>query len=110
MKKTQKKTTKKTATKPPAYVLVRSNMAGVHFGEIVSRRGNSVRLKNSIRLWQWNSRFTLSELAVLGVNTKQSCKFSVANPGVVEIFDCCEIADVTAVASESIRSVGPYSQ
>ena len=53
------------AKKKIKYVIVRSHTAGVHFGEFVSRRGDTVILKNSIRLWQWSGA-SLSQVASIG--------------------------------------------
>lgn len=47
------------------FVIVRSHTAGVHAGEYVSRKGDTVILKNSIRLWQWSGA-SLSQVAVTG--------------------------------------------
>ena len=47
------------------FVIVRSQTAGVHAGEYVSRKGDTVILKNSIRLWQWSGA-SLSQVATTG--------------------------------------------
>ena len=56
-----KKTTKRRA------VLVRTYSAGVHFGYLVSRKGQEVVLAGSRRIWYWKGANTLSEIALHGV-------------------------------------------
>lgn len=58
-------------------VLIRTRSAGVHFGELVSRTGQEVHLKNARRLWSWNGALSLSEVSVKGVDLEKS-KISVA--------------------------------
>jgi hypothetical protein len=49
------------------YVIVRTYSAGVHFGELVDRRGKEVDLANARRIWSWNGANTLHEIALAGV-------------------------------------------
>lgn len=49
------------------YVVVRTYSAGVHVGELVSRKGQEVTLANSRRLWRWQGANTLNEVARSGV-------------------------------------------
>ena len=58
----KKKPAKKTTTKKLPYVVVRTYSAGVHVGELKSRKGKEVVLINARRLWKWCGAFTLSEL------------------------------------------------
>ena len=51
-------------------VIIRTYSAGVHFGELIEKSGNEVILKNSRRLWYWetlNNGISLSEIANAGV-------------------------------------------
>lgn len=57
-------------------VLVRTQGAGVHFGELVSHSGQEVHLKNARRLWSWVGALSLSEVASNGVTISGS-KISV---------------------------------
>lgn len=59
-----------------SFVLIRSYSAGVHFGTLESRKGKEVHLKNARRLWNWNGALSLSEVAMKGVDIKNS-KISV---------------------------------
>lgn len=86
------------------YVIVRTYSAGVFAGELVSRKGQEVVLKNSRRLWYWKGAASLSQLAVDGVSCPDGCKFPVAMPH-HEVTQAIEIIDVTSKARKSIESV-----
>lgn len=57
-------------------VLIRTNGAGVHYGKLIARNGQEVHLKSARRIWSWNGALSLSEIAVSGVDLKNS-KLSV---------------------------------
>lgn len=59
-----KKIAKKTKAKKP-YVIVRSHTAGVHAGYLESRKGDTLILIESRRLWQWSGA-SLSQVANTG--------------------------------------------
>lgn len=51
-------------------VIIRTQSAGVHYGELSEKSGKEVILKNSRRLWYWkttNKGISLSEVANTGV-------------------------------------------
>lgn len=58
------------------FVLIRTAVAGVHFGTLLSKDGKEVHLKNARRLWSWTGALSLSEVSVKGPNIKNS-KISV---------------------------------
>jgi hypothetical protein len=77
--------------------IVRSNNAGVFFGEIKERIGEEITMGNVRRLWYWSGAASLSQLAMEGVNRKEDCKFTMYVPeitifGVIEIIPCTEKA------------------
>lgn len=86
-----------------SYVIVRTYSAGVFAGEIVSKDGKSVVLKNARRLWYWDGAASLSQLAVEGVSKPSTCKFAV--PVNVELTEAIEILQVTPEARENIEKV-----
>lgn len=89
MRKVERKT--KAKSKIP-YVIVRAQKAGVHAGELASSAGGKVRLRNARRIWYWAGAATLSELAVYGSSSPDTCKFP---PAVAEMW--IPIADVGEV-------------
>jgi hypothetical protein len=57
-------------------VIVRTYSAGVHVGNLVSLEGATCVLSNARRIWKWAGAFTLNEIALQGVDRKNSriCK------------------------------------
>lgn len=89
--------------------IVRANGAGVFFGEIVKKDGDTVTMKNARRLWYWNGASSLSELAQYGVARPADCKFPCAVDE-VEVFNVLEILSVTEEAGKSIDGVKEWQQ
>ena len=77
------------------YVLCRFCSAGVHAGILVSQEGDQVVLKDSRRLWKWESTgVALSSVAQIGLT---GGKLDVVNPlikinGVIEVILCTDKA------------------
>lgn len=90
------------------YVIVRTYSAGVFAGELESRNGKEVVLKNARRLWYWEGAASLSEMAIKGVSKADKCKFPCEVPSVL-LTEAIEILDVTDEAKNSIKSVKEWS-
>jgi len=86
------------------YVIVRTQSAGVFAGELESRTGQEVVMRNARRLWYWSGAASLSQLAVDGPQCPLDCKFPVAVER-VELLQAVEILDVTPIARLAIESV-----
>lgn len=86
------------------YQIVRTYSAGVFAGEVESRNGREVVMRNARRLWYWSGSSSLSELATRGTSKPAECKFPVAVDR-VELLEVIEILDVTPEAKASIESV-----
>lgn len=95
-------------SKKKRYVIVRTYSAGCFAGELISRNGKEVTLKNARRLWQWSGAASLSQLAVDGTNAPASCKFPAPTPN-HELTEAIEIIDATPTARASIESVPIWS-
>lgn len=54
------------APEPVRYVLIRSHLAGVFVGELLSRSRDSARLRASRRVWYWKGRLAVDTLARMG--------------------------------------------
>jgi hypothetical protein len=78
-------------------VIIRTYSAGVWFGEIEKKFRNEVIVKGARRLWQWKAArsFTLSGVAVYGINQGES-KISPSIDGhwleAIELIPCSEVA------------------
>jgi hypothetical protein len=99
---------KRKATKSPKskcrYVIVRTYSAGVFAGELVSRKGQEVVMKNARRIWYWDGAASLSQLAMEGTSKPSTCKFPLPVTR-VELTQAVEILDVTPAARKSIEEV-----
>lgn len=77
--------------------IIRSDKAGVFYGEIKERNGDEVTMTNVRRIWYWSGAASLLQLAVDGVSRPKDCKFTVYVKemiilGVIEIISCTEKA------------------
>ena len=86
------------------YVIVRTYSAGVFAGELESKNGQEVVLKNARRLWYWDGAASLSQLAMEGTSKPENCKFP-CEVDRIELLQAIEILDVTNKARDSIKSV-----
>ena len=95
---------KKKVAKKSNYFIVRTTSAGVFAGEIVSRKGQEVVMKNARRLWYWRGAASLSQLSQEGVKCPNECKFPCEVPLVI-LTQAIEILPATAGARKSIEGV-----
>ena len=86
------------------YVIVRTYSAGVFAGELESRNGQEVILRNARRIWYWSGAATLSQLAMEGTKDPLNCKFP-REVDRIELLQAIEILDVTENAKKSIKDV-----
>lgn len=84
--------------------IVRSNGAGVFFGEIKEKDGDRVVMTNARRIWYWEGAASLSQLAQEGTSNPSRCKFPISVDE-VEVFNVLEILSVTDKAAKSIDAV-----
>ena len=100
----KKPASKKTAPKKLPYVVVRTYSAGVHVGELKSRKGKEVVLVNTRRLWKWCGAFSLSEVAVEGI--KDGSKPSISAPENL-LAEAIEVLKTTPAAEKILREFPP---
>ena len=86
------------------YVIVRCERSGCFAGELESRTGREVVLRNCRRLWYWDGAASLSQLAMEGVSKPGNCKFPPETDR-HELLDVIEIMDTTDAARVSIKGV-----
>jgi len=91
------------------YYIIRTYSAGVHAGELVSREGREVRLKNSRRIWYWQGAASLSQLAMEGTSKPEGCKFPCEVEDIL-LLEAIEIIKCTEKAQESIKGVPVWSK
>lgn len=90
------------------YCIIRTYSAGVHAGYVKERDGKEVTLVNSRRLWRWAGAFTLSEIAINGINKPDECKFACVLPEIT-LTEAIEIIPCTEKSKKSIESVADYN-
>ena len=93
---------KKKAANP--FVIVRCREAGVHAGVLVSNKGRTVELRDSIRIWYWSGAASWSELAVYGPKKPEACKFGVPVPKIT-LLEACEIIVCESAGESAIKGV-----
>lgn len=79
------------------YVVVRTVNAGVHVGVLGPKNGEELILTEARRIWYWRGANTLHEIALHGINKKES-KVSeeidrIELRGWIEILPCAEEAE-----------------
>lgn len=87
--------------------IVRCDRAGVFYGEIVSRNGQEVEMKDVRNIWYWNGAATVMQLAAEGVSKPNTCKFSVPVESLV-LLEAIQIIPCTDKAVESLDAVKPW--
>ena len=90
------------------YVIIRTYSAGVHAGEIVSKEGEEIVLKNARRLWYWEGAASLSQLAMEGVSKPDNCKFPCEVTQIT--LKWIEIIPCTEKAIKSIKGVDVWKE
>ena len=86
------------------YYIVRTYSAGVFAGEIESRNGKEVVMKNARRLWGWDGAASLSQLSMEGVSKPENCKFP-CEVDMVILLEAIEILKCSDIAKKSIKGV-----
>lgn len=86
------------------YCIVRTYSAGVFAGNLESKLGKEVTLKDARRIWYWSGAASLSQLAMEGTKDPENCKFPCA-VNFVTLTEAIEIIPCTEQAEKSIRGV-----
>lgn len=87
--------------------IFRGDRSGVFYGEIASRNGQEVEIRNCRRLWKWSGAASLSQLALEGVKRPKDCQFTVTVPSLT-ITDLIEFIPCSEAACASIDGVAVW--
>lgn len=87
--------------------IVRCDRSGVFYGEIDSRNGQEVTMRNARCLWYWDGAATLLQLAKDGTSEPRDCKFTVYVDELT-VVDAIEILPCTDKAITSIEGVSEW--
>lgn len=91
------------------YFIVRTYSAGVFAGNIESRNGQEVVMRNARRIYYWSGAASLSQLATDGTSDPDNCKFP-CEVDRVELLQAIEILDCTEKARLSITGVKVWAK
>jgi len=86
------------------YVIIRTELAGVHAGYLKERKGNECTLIDSRRIWYWDGAFTLNKLAKDGTTKPENCKFS-CEVEEIELIGVVEVIKTTEKARKQIIEI-----
>ena len=87
--------------------IVRCDRSGVFYGEIESRNGQEVTMRNARCLWYWDGAASLLQLAKEGTTEPRDCKFTVYVDELT-VVDAIEILPCTDKAVDSIEWVSEW--
>ena len=87
--------------------IVRCDRSGVFYGEIESRNGQEVTMRNARCLWYWDGAASLLQLAKEGTAKPRNCKFTVYVDELT-VVDAIEILPCTDKAITSIEGVSEW--
>ena len=87
--------------------IVRCDRSGVFYGEIESRNGQEVTMRNARCLWYWDGAASLLQLAKEGTTEPRDCKFTVYVDELT-VVDAIEILPCTDKAADSIEGVSEW--
>jgi len=93
------------------YFVVRSNRAGVFYGEItgITETGSRCEMSNARRIFYWDGAASLSQLSIDGVSKPENCKFPESVPEVT-LFDIIEVLSLSEKARASLDSVEDWKE
>jgi hypothetical protein len=84
-------------------VLVRTYLAGVHFGELVSRKGQEAVIARCRRIWSWQGANSLNEIANSGVATGSKISEPTASVTLTQVI---EVLDMAPAAIKRMAELG----
>jgi len=93
------------------YFVVRSNRAGVFYGQItgITETGSRCEMKNARRIFYWDGAASLSQLSLHGVSKPTNCKFPELVPYII-LFDVIEVLNLSEKARASLDSVEDWKE
>lgn len=86
------------------FKLIRCDRSGVFAGYLKSLNDRTAIIIDARRIFYWTGAASLSQLAIDGTKSPNSCKFPEA-VSKIQVTDVIEVLDVTEKAKKSINSV-----
>ena len=91
------------------YVIVRSQGAGVFFGNLISKEGNEVRMDECRKIHYWDGAAAIEQLSLDGTSKPENCRFTVSVNNSV-IMNVIQILPCTEKSVKSIQSVPEWKR
>ena len=91
------------------YYIIRGDRSGVFFGQIASRNGREVELRNVRKLWYWDGACAVEQLAKDGVKSSTGCKFTVVVPEMI-VTDAIQILPCSDKATKILAEVKEWKR
>ena len=91
------------------YCLIRCSRSGVFAGYLKSRVKQEGVILSARRIWYWTGAASISQLAVEGTSSPDSCKFPCI-VDILEVTDILEVIPCTIIAQRSIEEVSIWKQ
>lgn len=95
-------------TKKQKYI-VRTNRAGVFYGEVRKQEGDTVTMANVRKVWYWEGACAVEELAVNGTTIPENCKLTVS-VNEMTIMQAIQIIPCTEKAVKILDSVKEWKR
>lgn len=95
-------------TKKQKYI-VRTNRAGVFYGEVRKQEGGTVEMANVRKIWYWDGACAVEELAVNGTTAPESCKLTVT-VGEMTVLDAIQVIPCTDKAAKILDGVKEWKR
>lgn len=73
---------------PNQLYIIRSDKAGVFFGQVVSYSTEEAVLKNARKIYYWEGAHSVEELATRGTQNPGGCKLTCVVPEMVILLPC----------------------
>ena len=89
--------------------IVRTNRAGVFFGEIKHKEGNEVTMTDVRKVWYWDGACAVEELATNGTTCPDNCKLTVTVKEMT-VMDAIQIIPCTDKAAKSLDKVKEWKR
>ncbi len=88
--------------------IVRTDRAGVFFGEVVERNGSDVKMANVRKIWYWDGAAAVEQLALEGTLKPNNCKITV-EIAEMEVLGAIQIIPCTEKAQKCLEAVKVWS-
>ena len=66
-------------TETNQFYIVRSDRAGIFFGQIKEKKDNSIVMTNVRKIFYWDGAAAIEQIAISGVDNKSKCKCKSQN-------------------------------